>query len=98
MPAEIQHLILLNLINVVDYQIVITFTLNWLKGMFYIKEIVHPKMKISNKSTHTQAIQDDDEFVSSLEHIWRNVSLHHSFTSGSSAVNGCRENESPNSW
>uniref|UniRef100_A0A8C1YE13 LSM7 homolog, U6 small nuclear RNA and mRNA degradation associated n=1 Tax=Cyprinus carpio TaxID=7962 RepID=A0A8C1YE13_CYPCA len=27
----------------------------------------------------------------------RNVALHHLLTSGSSAVNGCRQNESPNS-
>ncbi len=38
-----------------------------------------------------------DEFVSS-EQIWRNVALHHLFTNVSSAVNGCRQNESPNSW
>ncbi len=61
--------------------------------------IVHPKMKICWKCTHTQAIQDLDEFVSSLEQIWRNVALHHLLvTSESYAVNGCRQNESPNSW
>ncbi len=30
--------------------------------------------------------------------IKRNLALHHLLTSGSSAVNGCRQNESPNSW
>ncbi len=36
--------------------------------------------------------QDVDEFVSSWEQIWRNVALHYT------VVNGCRQNESPNSW
>ncbi len=44
-----------------------------------------------------QAIQDVDEFVSSSELIWRKVALHNLFNNGSSAVNGCRQNESPNS-
>ncbi len=39
-----------------------------------IKGIVHPKMEICWKSTHSQPIQDVDEFVSSSEQIWRNVS------------------------
>ncbi len=40
-----------------------------------------------------QAIQNVDEFVSSSEQIWRNLVLHHLLTNGSSAVNGCRQNE-----
>ncbi len=32
------------------------------------------------------------------EQIWIHLSLHHLLTSGLSAVNGCRQNESPNSW
>ncbi len=40
------------------------------------------------------SIQDADEFVSSSEQIWRNVALHHLLTNGSSALNGCRQNES----
>ncbi len=55
-------------------------------------------MKIAWKSTHPQEIQDVDEVVSLSEQIWRNVSLRHLLTNGSSAVNGCRQNESPNSW
>ncbi len=52
----------------------------------------------NNKKRNTpQAIQDVDDFVSSLEQVWRNVALHHLLTSGCSAVNGCRQNESPNS-
>ncbi len=34
---------------------------------------------------------------SSSEQIWRNWALYHLLTNGSSAVNGCRQNESPNS-
>ncbi len=30
-----------------------------------------------------------------LHQIWRNVSLHHCLSNGCSAVNGCRQNESP---
>ncbi len=61
---------------------------NWKQQIyiyFYEKIIVHPKLKISLP----QAIQDVDQ-------IWRNVALHHFYTYGSSAVNGCRQNESPN--
>ncbi len=47
---------------------------------------------------YSQAIQDIDEFVSLWEQIWRNVALHHLLTSVSSEVNGCRQNECPNSW
>ncbi len=61
----------------------------------------HPK-KISplpknfnlQKMYSIQAIQDVDEFV--LD-IWKSLELHHLLTNGSSAVNGCRQNESPNS-
>ncbi len=63
-----------------------------------IKEIVHPKMNICCKFTHFQGIQDVDEFASLAEQIWRNSALHHLLTNGSSAVDGCRQNESPNSW
>ncbi len=37
------------------------------------------------------------EFVCSSDQIWRNVASHHLLTDGCSAVNGCRQNESPNS-
>ncbi len=36
-----------------------------------------------------------DEFV--CNQILRNVALHQCLTNGCSAVNGCRQNESPNS-
>ncbi len=55
-------------------------------------------MKICFKFTHPQAIQDVDEFVSSSEKIWRNLELHNLSTNVSSVVNGCRQNESLNSW
>ncbi len=55
-------------------------------------------MNICWKYTHFQAIQDENEFISLSEQIWRNLALHHLLTNGSSAVNGCRQNESPNSW
>ncbi len=45
-----------------------------------------------------QVIQDVDEFVSKSEQIWINLALHHLLTNGPSAVDGCRQNESPNSW
>ncbi len=57
---------------------------------YFLKGIVHPKSKFA----HPQAIQDVDEFISSSEQIWRNLALHHLPTNGSSAVNGCRQNES----
>ncbi len=62
-----------------------------------LKGIIHPKMKICWKCTQPQAIQNVDDFVFSSEQIWRNLTLHHFITNGSS-VNGCRQNESPNSF
>ncbi len=58
----------------------------------------HSQQKLyHNTNTKFNYIQDIDEFVSSSEQIWRNVALYHLFTNGSSAVNGCRQNESQNS-
>ncbi len=51
-----------------------------------------PKNEKFLKNTHPQ------EFVSSLEQIWRSLALYHLLTNGSSAVNGCRQNGSLNSW
>ncbi len=64
-----------------------------LRSLDLLKVIIHPKMKI-----YPQVIQDVDEFVSSSEQIWINLAFHHLLTNGSSAVNGCRQNESTNSW
>ncbi len=63
-----------------------------------LKERFTQKWQTSWKCTHSQALPDVDEFVSSLKHIRKNAALHHLLTNGSSAVNGCRQNESPNSW
>ncbi len=61
-----------------------------------LKGLVNPKMNICWIYSHS--IQNVDEFVSSWEQILRNVALHHLLTDGSSAVNGCRQNEIRNSW
>ncbi len=74
------------------------------QGLFYLVKcmtligIFHPKMNISWKCTRPQAIKDVDEFISSSGQIWRNVALNHLLSNVSPAVNGCRQNESPNSW
>ncbi len=41
--------------------------------------------------------KDVEEFVSSSEYIYL-IAFNHFLTNGSSAVNGCRQNESRNSW
>ncbi len=53
--------------------------------------------KLKFAENFAQPIKDVDEFISSLEELWRNL-LHHFLTIGSSAENGCRQNETPNSW
>ncbi len=67
---------------------------------FQLKETVLKRQFIqqSKLAENVQAIQDVDKFVSSSKQIWRYVALHHLLINGSSAVNGCRQNESPNSW
>ncbi len=62
---------------------------------FIFKCPVKGMISIKNKK-NSENVQVVDEFVSSSEEIWRNVALHH-FSNVSSAVNGCRQNESPNS-
>lgn len=56
---------------------------------------VDPKIQMSWNLTHHQAIHDVDEFV--FQQIFLNVSLHHLLTPGFPAVNGRRQNASPNS-
>ncbi len=56
----------------------------------FLKGIVQPEMKICQKCTCLQAIED--YFVSLLEQIGRNLALHHLLINGSSEVNGCRQN------
>ncbi len=55
-------------------------------------------MNICLKEQNPQVIKGVDEFVSLWEQILSNLALHHLLTNGSSAVNGCRQKESPNSW
>ncbi len=50
------------------------------------------KENVLKSFSHLQAIQDVDEFV-----FFIRKALHHLLTNGSSAVNGCCQNESPNS-
>ncbi len=66
--------------------------------VLFIKVTVHPKFKIYWKCIHPQVIQELDELLSVSEQIWGNLALHHLLASLSSAVNGCRQNDSPNSW
>ncbi len=53
-----------------------------------------PKNDMCWKCTHPQAVKYVDTFVSSSEHICRNVALHHLLSSWSSAVNGLHQYES----
>ncbi len=63
-----------------------------------IKETVHPELEICWKSTHAQAIKDVSIYLSIYlsEQIWKNLASHYLLINGSFAVNGCRQNESPN--
>ncbi len=56
-----------------------------------------PKNLNVQKCTHSQAIPDVDEFGSISKLAWRNLALYHLLINGSTAVNGCRQNESSNS-
>ncbi len=59
---------------------------------FHLKGIVHPE----KKNVLTLRPSNVDEFVSSTELIWRNQTLHHLISNGSSAVNGCCQNMNTN--
>ncbi len=74
------------------------YFLHLAKLLQIIKGTIQQKMIICWILIHLQVIQNDHEFVSSWYQIWRNVSLHHLLINGYSAVNGRRQNESPNSW
>ncbi len=45
---------------------------------------------------HYICLPSKNEFISSWEQNCRIVAFHHLLSNGSSAVNGCRQNESPN--
>ncbi len=59
------------------------------------KGVVHSTMKMCLKCTHPKACQHVHNFIFLLEQIWRNLALRHLLTNGCFAVNGCRQNESP---
>ncbi len=69
---------------------VIVFLVN-----YPFKGVVHSTMKMCLKCTHPKACQQVHNFIFLLEQIWRNLALHHLLTNGCFAVNGCRQNESP---
>ncbi len=58
-----------------------------------LKELFAQKLILAG-SFLPRVIQDVDGFLSQKEQIWRTLALHHLLTNGSSAVNGCRQNES----
>ncbi len=61
-------------------------------------ETRHPNIIFIPKWKFTPSDHLRCELVSSWKPIWWNEALHHLLTSGSSAVNGCRQNESPHIW
>ncbi len=61
----------------------------WCELLCFFKGIVHLKMKIYWTFC---------EILNISEQICRNLALHHLLINGSSAVNGCRQNEGPDSW
>ncbi len=64
-------------------------------GGGYFKGTVHQKFKVAEKCL---TLRLSKMLMSLFLHqIWRNVTFHHLFSNGCSAVNGCRQNESPNS-
>ncbi len=71
------------------------------KYIYMTKKSVNLKGQFTQKWKFARIyspIKDVKKTVSLSEQIWINVALHHLLTNGSSAVNGCRQNESPNSW
>ncbi len=71
------------------------------KYIYMTKKSVNLKGQFTQKWKFARIyspITDVKKTVSSSEQIWINVALHHLLTNGSSAVDGCRQNESPNSW
>ncbi len=70
---------------------------------FFLKVIVYPRNNSETVLTLHPSCrlicfwisQNLDEF---LFWMWRNLVLHLLLNNGSSALNGCHQNESPNSW
>ncbi len=63
-----------------------------------IAKLTFLKEQFNQNWKFAKNFQDVDEIASSSERIWGNLALRHLLSNGSSAVNGCRQNESPNSW
>uniref|UniRef100_A0A9J8DAN6 Programmed cell death 10b n=1 Tax=Cyprinus carpio carpio TaxID=630221 RepID=A0A9J8DAN6_CYPCA len=63
-----------------------------------IKELLDTVNNVFKKYQYQnrRVIKDAGEIVSSWEWTFRNLALHHLLINGSSAVNGCHQNESPN--
>ncbi len=62
-----------------------------------VQDLKHNSPKTVNSlNIYLQSIQHVDEFASSSD--LKILALHHLLICGSIAVNGCRQNESPNSW
>ncbi len=71
------------------------FKLNSTESISPLKEQFTPKFKSCCKFTHLQDIQDVDfEMEQNFEMFCITLML----TNGSSAVNGCRQNEITNNW
>ncbi len=65
------------------------------------KEIVHLKIKLAENVLNIMMNdhQYEDEFVvRENRNRIESIALDHLLTNASSAVNGCRQNEIPNSW
>ncbi len=61
-----------------------------------VKEIVCQNLKFAENLPSGHPKCTVDEFVSSAEQVYSNLALHHLVTNGSSVMNGCHQNESPN--
>ncbi len=61
---------------------------------WFLKVVVHSKMKMCWNVLSLRPFKIRMSLF--LHQIWRNVALHQCLSNGCSAVNGCRQNESPN--
>ncbi len=62
-----------------------------------LKEKFTPKFLFTEKLVTIRPSQKWVCFFTKKKN-WRNLALHQLLINGSSAVNGCRQNESPNNW
>ncbi len=67
----------------------------WLKVVSYLWQVImHFKGDVHCYLTWAL----NESWLTDTRYITNYMILHHLLTNGSSAVNGCRQNESPNSW